>query len=218
VCGVFEALRTRPRNIPCFPDSQGLHPSAVDRHRNPPIEQAPYHRTLRLAPGQTASLAVYARDHWFPTGLYLDAGGTYQFRASGEWLDSTIPCGPSGMRDGKFHLGETVHLVASIAGEAENLFKRLTGNQSADFWGTRRIESIPWFALTGALANDGPGNGPANPANDGSPHAHQYFLIGDGPVSLPVGKPGYLYAFANDAWAFYHNNHGCVTLECRRLA
>ena len=121
------------------------------------------------------------------------------------------------MRDGKFHLGETIHAVASVAGEVEDLFKRLTGNKSADFWGTRRIESIPWFALTGALANNGASGATMNPANDGSPHAHQYFLIGNGPVSVPVEKPGYLYAFANDAWAFYDNNHGFVTLECRRL-
>lgn len=217
VRGVFKALRTRPRNIPRFPDSSYLHSAAIARHNSPPITQAFYHKTVRLAPGEEAKVDVFAREHWCPTGLYLEAGTTYSFHAEGQWLDSSIPCGPSGMQDGKFHLGEVVHVVASMAGEAEALFKRLTGNQAADFWGTRRVESIPWFALTGALANDGT-DAATNPETDGSPREHQTFLIGENEEGLKVEKPGYLFAFANDAWAFYENNHGCLTLTVKRLA
>jgi uncharacterized protein (DUF2235 family) len=213
--GIFRVLRTRPRNIPCMPDPARMHPAAIARHNNPPIALAPYHPTRTLAAGQSATVPVYARDHWNATGLYLEAGKTYELTASGEWLDASIPCGPQGMRDGKFHPGELLLSASSFLGSIEGLYKRVTGNDRADFWGTRRIESMPWFALVGVIANDGTGT--SAQVNDGSPSPHQTFLIGAGPVPVTVTKPGYLYAFANDAWAFYGNNRGSLALTVRRV-
>lgn len=214
--GIFQVLRTRPRSVPHLDDPAWFHPAAVDRHRNPPITQAPYQPTSVLAPGGIASFPVYAGEHWNRTGLYLEQGATYEFAATGEWVDHTIPCGPKGMKDGKFHPAELMQAASSFLGRIEGLFKKVTGNDRADFWGTRRIESMPWFALVGVIANDGRG-GDHSPVNDGSPRPHEIFRIGEGPVSLTVGGPGYLYAFANDAWAFYGNNRGSVTVTVKRV-
>lgn len=213
--GIFRMLRTRPRNIPRMIDPAWLHPATIERHDNPPISQAPYHPTRTLAGSQTARVSVYARDHWNATGLYLEAGNTYELTGSGEWLDSSIPCGPNGMQDGKLHPGELLLAASSFLGGIESLYRRVTGNDRADFWGTRRIESMPWFALVGVIANDG--TGAPSPVNDGSPSPHETFLIGEGPVRVAVEKPGYLYAFANDAWAFYGNNRGSLVLTVKRL-
>jgi uncharacterized protein (DUF2235 family) len=213
--GVFRVLRTCPRNIPCLPDPAWYHASAIERSNDPPIGQAPYHPCRMLTASESATLPVYAVQHWNSTGLYLEAGATYQITATGEWLDANIPSGPAGMDDGKFHIGEAVHMAASFLGSVENIFKKVSGNDRADFWGTRRIESMPWFALVGVIANGGV-DGPGAPGVDGSPHPHQTFLIGEGPVALKVQRPGYLYAFANDAWAFYGNNRGSVSLTVKR--
>ena len=218
--GVFKALRTRPRNLPNLdhdhaPEKSPFHASSIERHRNPPITQAPYHSTRKLAVNDEASLPVYAGQHWNRTGIYLEAGATYQFTASGQWLDRSVACGPGGTRDGKFQLGELVHIAGGFFGKVEGLFGKISGNKSADFAGTRRIETEPWFSLIGVIANDGE-QGDANPSPDGSPSPHQYFFIGEGPVDLNVTKPGYLCAFANDAWHFYDNNRGSVTLTVKR--
>ena len=44
----------------------------------------------------------------------------------------------------------------------------------------------------------------------------EFFEIGDGCDHKPR-KSGYLYCFANDAWGFYGNNKGSVTLRIERL-
>jgi hypothetical protein len=220
--GVFRTLRTRPRNLPNLDREQPsenspFHASSIERHRNPPITQAPYHPTRKLGVNEEASLPVYAGQRWNRTGIYLEAGATYQLTAAGEWLDRTIASGPEGTNDGKFQLGEVVHIAGSLFGQAEKLFGKVTGNHTADFAGTRRIESEPWFSLIGVVANDGEKNG-ANPSPDGSPSPHQCFRIGKGPIKLNVTKPGYLCAFANDAWHFYDNNRGSVALTVKRTA
>ena len=217
VTGAFRAMRTRPRNIPCFSELAWFHPSALERHNHPPISQAPYHATSTLAIGQSVSYPVYAGEHWNRSlqGLYLEKDGQYEFTAQGEWIDASIPSGPKGCNDGKFHPGEVAQLLGTFLGKVEGVYRGITGNDQADFWMTRRIESMPWFSLVGVIANDGP-TGAQAAFDDGSPRPHQAFLIGDGPVRIVVKKPGYLYAFANDAWALYGNNHGSVTLrvEC----
>lgn len=216
VRGVFKALRTRPRNVPCLLDKTSFHPSAIDRHKVPPITQTPYHVTNTLASGQEAYFPVYAFEHWNRTGLYLEKGGVYEFTAKGEWVDGSITCGPNGSQDGKFQPAEVAHVLSSFLGKIEGVFKKITGNEQADFWGTRRVESMPWFSLVGVIANDGQSGDKAT-VNDGSPTPHETFLIGTGPVRITVQNPGYLYAFTNDAWAFYNNNRGSVTVKVKRL-
>jgi uncharacterized protein (DUF2235 family) len=217
VKGVFKALRTRPRNLPDLAAGAGFHPSAVERHRTPPITQAPYHATRKLAPGEQVAVPVYAREHWNATGIYLQPGATYELSAEGEWLDRTVPYGPAGPKDGKFELRELVHLSGTLLGKLEEVFQTVSGNRNADFVTTRRVESQPWFSLVGVIANDGL-DGQAASA-DGSPSPHQQLPIGAGPYTLAsVKKGGYLYAFANDAWHFYDNNRGHVILTVKRTA
>jgi hypothetical protein len=212
--GVFKCLRTRPRNIPCPDDGAAcFHPTVSQRRGNPPITQAPYLPSRKLKAGEQIKMSIYADQHWNRTGIFLEAGASYTFSAEGEWMDRTIKCGPGGTNDGKFQLGEIVQMSGSFFGKIEGLFGKLTGNKSADFVATKRIESAPWFCLMGAIANDG---GAANPQPDGSPSPHEYLEIGSGPFNATVQRPGCLFAFANDAWYFYNNNHGSVSLTVER--
>ena len=53
--------------------------------------------------------------------------------------------------------------------------------------------------------------------DNGAQRPYQPFIIGE-QCQQPVSQPGgYLYAFANDAWSFYDNNRGSVTLFITRL-
>jgi len=212
--GAFKLLRTQPRSAPLVAAQNVpglLHASALARQAAPPIAQAPYRPSITLKPGEERV------QPWNETGIYLEAGARYVFTASGEWLDRDIKCGPAGPKAGTFQSGELVQAAGSLLGEVEELYKKLTKNEEADFRGTRREEKMPWFALVGVIANGG------NPTNDGSPAPHETFLIGDGceyPAATVGGiqKPGYLYGYANDAWHFYDNNRGSVTLTVKRLA
>lgn len=217
--GVFKLLRTRPRSVPNLdgPPAAGmLHESVLDRHRKPPITHAPYRRTVTLGPGEKRSVAIYAVQPWNETGIYLEQGARYRFEARGQWLDRDIRLGPEGDVGFDFHASELAHLAGTLLGQTENLFKKLTHNQSADFAGTKRNEDMPWFALVGVIANGG------NPVANQGTAAHETFMIGKGcdfpgQPGATVTKPGYLYCYANDAWHFYDNNHGSVELTIERL-
>ena len=210
--GVWKHLRTLPRAVPLLARSNvGTHlaPQVWERHRLPPLMQAPYWPTRVLRPGQSASVPVYAREHWNASGLYLEAGVSYDFAASGEWLDSNIACGPAGNEDGKFNIGEVAYLFGNAIGEAEGIYQRLTGKQGSDWWGSRRREDAAWFALIGMLANQ------PNMDASGTAIEGQTFVIGER-VQVTPERSGYLYCYANDAWKFYGNNRGHVTLTVSR--
>ena len=55
-----------------------------------------------------------------------------------------------------------------------------------------------------------------NVDDDGAQQPYQPFIIGK-KCEQRVQRGGYLYAFANDAWSFYDNNRGSVTLTITRL-
>ncbi len=211
--GIWKRLPSTPRPVPEFEAGKvQFHRSALDRKAAPPIFQAPYWKTRLLsAAGSTQAVDIFARDPWNPTGLWLEKGVRYRFAADGEWVDKSIVCGPAGCNDGRFQLGEVVHAIGSLIGGAEELFSRLTGNDDADFMGSRREEDMPWFALAGAIANGG------NPSHDGTPAPHETFLIGSGTDHIPE-RSGYLYAYANDAWGFYDNNRGHIRLMIERVS
>ncbi|MFA7330449.1 MAG: DUF2235 domain-containing protein [Candidatus Delongbacteria bacterium] len=211
--GLFKLLRTQPRSIPRLdaPGGADLHESARRRLAEPPIFQAPYRRTVALAPGENHRQEVYARERWNETGLWLEAGVAYEFRATGEWTDRKVACGPGGTKDGKFDKGELLHAAAGLWGRFEQLVKKAAKNEEADFWGTRRAEDLPWMALVGVVANGG------NPSSDGTPAPHESFLIGESVRHVP-GESGYLFCYANDAWNFYQNNRGSVRLTVTRGA
>jgi hypothetical protein len=212
--GVFKDLKTRPRNVPFFSDENpSLHQSALDRHRNPPLTQRDYWQGQALKKEQSIGVEVFAHEFWNFTGFYLQAGVTYEFHATGEWLDGHINCGPKGTRDGKFHFGKIPQALSSLLGKFELLYSKMTGNYQADFWLTKREESIGWFVLTGMVANDYLPDATPKHKNDFLPH--EVFYIGERQVFTPKAS-GYLYAFANDAWQAYGNNRGSVKLTVSR--
>lgn len=204
--GLFAMLPTQPRSTPSLKDVRQYHSSALERHRDPPIHQCPYRRP-HLSEYED-KLEIYARQQWNATGMWLEAGVEYKFEASGEWLDSSIACGPAGTIDGKFELGELAHIGGSILGDIEAGFRKLVGNKEAQFRFTRRHDDMPWFCLVGSIAN---GTGQIQSVNQ----AHETFEIGNGCTYTPE-KSGYLYAYANDAWNCYANNKGYVSLKVSR--
>ena len=208
--GAMKALISAPRTLPNLDDASApVHESVVQRRKKGPIGQGPYMPT-RAFKGQAIDIDIYAKHPWHWTGIYLEAGKRYVFAAEGEWMDASISASPKGTEDGKFHKGEIVHLAGKLVGLFERGFKKLFGNEQADFFGSKRIEHADWFCLMGAIANGG------NPSLDGTPDPLRQFEIGE-QAEIEVSKSGYLYCFANDAWGFYGNNRGYVTLTVTEL-
>lgn len=208
--GIFKALKTRPRSVPTFAaPASPFHPSAANRHKTSPIAQGAYWPTdILKVDDPPVTIDIFAREHWNPTGLYLEAG-TYEFTASGQWIDGDIKSGPDGRPDA-FHLGEVVRMAGSGLGYVETLYQSLTNNRQADFWWTKREEKCRWFSLIGVIANGAP------PSKD-NPNGDRVFEIGNGcTVDIKPGEAGYLYCFANDAWQAYSNNKGSVALTVTR--
>jgi hypothetical protein len=206
--GIFRHLRAEPRSIPAVVEGnvgEKLHGSSLTRQATPPIEEGAYHPTRFLKKGESLTLRVYAMEPWNDTGIYLEAGKRYRFEAEGQWMDRDVKCGPDGTGDGKFHAWEIAHMAGTLWGKIEELYKKVTKNEQADFVGSKRVEKYPWFCLVGAIANGG------NPKKDGTPAPHETFRIGSGCTRTPK-KSGYLYPFANDAWNFYADNRGSVRL------
>lgn len=210
--GVMKMLRTAPRSIPNVASSclkTGLSTFARERIATPPIDQGQYLKTKEFQ-NDVVIVDIYAIHRWYWTGIYLEPGYVYNATATGEWVDSSIPCPPSGTSDGRFYIGEMIHLAGNLAAKGEALWKKLTNNERADFFGTKRVEHADWFELIGAVANGG------NPEVDGT-HSQLETIILGAKKSFEVTKGGYFYCFANDAWAFYQNNRGYVTLEIKRV-
>jgi len=217
--GIFAKLRSRPRNLPALVpgNAEAFHPSALERQEISPLSSPAYHPTVLLAAGESREVDVFASQQWNATGIYLEAGARYRFSATGEWQDAGDSCDWHGTEGGKFSVGDLARAASSFFGSFEERFKKLTGNESTDFTMTRRVESIPWFAMVGAVANDGTDGDPAV-KGDGSPHAHQYVALADhGTEPLAVGKSGYLFAFPNDVWSLYGNNRGSIRLTVTRV-
>jgi hypothetical protein len=207
--GLFKHLPTQPRSAPLLHEegSARLHSSLVERRKTPPIAQAPYGESRSLKAGESATVPIFAINPWNPTGLYLEAGVTYSFKAEGQWLDRKTPSGPGGMEDGKFEPSDVVLALSDMLGQAESLFKRITGNKATDFWGTKRHEELNWFQLVGAIANGA--------SEDEEMGPDEVIPIGEGCEYKPK-RSGYLFAYANDAWNFYSNNRGSVQLTVTR--
>jgi len=206
VRGAFAVLPTQPRSAPLMREGADYHASALQRQRTPPIQQAPYRAVRVLAPPAALTLEIFANQPWNETGLWLQADVPYTFSASGEWMDSSIKCGPGGTSDGNFQPAELAHIAGSALGQVEEWFKKLSGNQAADFRFTKRHEGMPWFGLVGAVANGG------GVDSKGHLEPHESFLIGTGCTYTPR-KSGYFFAYANDAWNCYGNNRGRVRLD-----
>ncbi|OUS29104.1 hypothetical protein A9Q98_06450 [Thalassotalea sp. 42_200_T64] len=231
--GAFAKLRSRPRNIPALikQNSPYFHESAYVRQRLSPIEHEPYHVTQILAQGESITIEVYAKIRWNCANIYLEQGDEYAFSASGEWQDGKESCNWLGTEQNKQRTSsDLIRATSSFLGKFESLYKRLSQNESSDFFGTKRVESKPWFAMIGAIANDS-GKGHQDVKykhdkdyqrvvkNDGSAIPHQYLQLTEftNNVPLRIIYPGYLYCFANDAWSFYDNNKGYIELTITRI-
>ncbi|MGZ4665991.1 MAG: DUF2235 domain-containing protein [Frankiaceae bacterium] len=203
----------RPRAVPIV-DSKAsrneLDKSVYERQEKVPITSGPYRPTRVLMPRESAEVEVLAAEPWNDTGLYLHAGD-YTFTAVGEWLDHDIWSGPDGSASA--HVLNGGALVRTLVGGAvsatANLYRRATGQKEASFPMERRIKDLPWMSLVGIVAND------AVVVN--GEKAHERIAICDRQTHSVV-KDGYFYAFANDAWGFYSNNHGSVRLTVTRVS
>ena len=208
--GLFGLLPSTPRNIPkLIKSNSSVHASVSERKSMPSIRQGPYRQHVSLRKNESRTLSIYADQPWNTTNLYLEQGETYLFEASGEWLDASISCGPGGTNDGQFKVGELVHIAGTVLGKFEKLLKKLGNNADANVNGTRRYEDFPWFSLLGTISDGG------SVTKDKTFTAHTTYLIGE-QATLKVKRAGYLYCFANDAWNFYGNNKGSMTLTVTR--
>jgi hypothetical protein len=196
--------RTTPRVQADKPDPN-VHASAYERQGAESMPGGPYRPTRTLAPGDSATVDVAATDGWAATGLWLEPG-SYTFAASGSWGSAGTPVGPAGGTRPRT-LG---NLIGSAFGSVEGLLRAAVKNDSPSVIGGRREHDLPWMSLAGYVANEQrdksgrvlPGRG------------HERIPIGAG-TTQRINRPGYLYAFANDAWAYYWNNHGAVRLTVR---
>jgi hypothetical protein len=101
-------------------------------------------------------------------------------------------------------------MAGSLVGWMQAGFHHLSGNNAASFIGAPRVPDTPWMALIGVVAAP-------DLDKNGAQRAYQPFLIGKTREQHVVERSGYFYAYANDAWGFYDNNKGSVTLKITRL-
>jgi hypothetical protein len=208
--GVYLHLTPTPRAVPLIDEKRCagvVHSSVFARRSCPPITVGEYRPSRMLAVGESVSCEVFAGEMWNASGLYLEEGH-YSFQAHGEWLDRGIAVGPDGTRDGRFQPAEVFHLMGSIAGWGQERFRQLSGNEAATFFGTPRADA-PWMALIAVVAA-------AELDANGAQKPYRPLVIGQA-SKQQVDQPGYLYAYANDAWDLYANNKGSVTMTVTRL-
>ncbi|WP_115719334.1 DUF2235 domain-containing protein [Gallaecimonas mangrovi] len=217
--GIFAKLRSRPRNVAGMvtENKTAFHDSAIERQLASPITYPPYWKTRMLKAGESVTVDVFADQRWNNLGLYVGEGQQFTFSAEGEWVDGKDSCPWTGTEDSKLTLGDMARAASSFFGKFESVFKKLSHNDSADLAYTKRIESLPWFCMVGAIANDGDAAFAMH--NDGSPSPHQTMALPDFQnTPLTVQKPGYFYCFANDVWSLYGNNKGSIRLTVHCLA
>jgi hypothetical protein len=209
--GVYLHLGPTPRAVPLIDEQRSaeiVHPSVFARQACPPITVGEYRTSSVLQVGEAATCEIYASRTWNATRFYLEKG-RYSFQADGQWLDRGVPVGPGGTHDGRFHPSEVFHLVGSTTGWLQERFRQLSGNDAATFFGAPRATDAPWMALIGVVAA-------TEVDDDGAQQPYRSFMIGQA-CEQQVEQPGYFYAYANDAWGFYDNNKGSVTLTVTRL-
>lgn len=218
--GAFAKLRSRPRNIPAMIEANKdqFHASAWQRKQVSPIAYPAYHPTEILKTDGEIHVDIFANTRWNATNVYLEAGKSYLFSATGTWQDSKDICDWRGTEDGHLSVGDIVRGGASLWGISETLFKKISKNDSTDFLLTKRVEEKKWFVMIGAIANDsGPGPNAEAVGKDGSPAPHQYVdLTRHEQTPLKLTESGYLYCFPNDVWSLYDNNRGSIrlTIKC----
>ncbi|MEJ2862113.1 hypothetical protein [Actinomycetospora flava] len=92
----------------------------------------------------------------------------------------------------------------------ESGLRLVSDNPDAELVGARREAGAPLMALVGFVADEDTDGAGAVVAED------EKFVVGDA-LERTTRRAGYLWAYGNDAWGAYGNNHGHVTLTVRRL-
>ena len=93
----------------------------------------------------------------------------------------------------------------------------MLNNNEAELIGTRRENNLSWMSLVGQVANETtiPIQGAQPPAPTTQVEADETIPLGAA-SDVTVHRPGYLYAYPNDALGFYGNNAGAVSLTLTR--
>jgi hypothetical protein len=200
--GIYRYISPTPRPAPAIIEKScdsEVAESTLERHNNPPLTVGEYWRTHILKPG----------NH---TGLYL-LPGQYRFEATGEWLNGSTPTGPTGIPQISFHSSGLFQLAGSFTGWWEEHFRHWSHNQAATFFGAPRLAAARWMSLLGTVATQ---RFDEHEHERGALKPYEPFTIG-ARTEQPIDHPGYLYAYANDAWGLYANNRGSVRLTITRL-
>ena len=209
--GLYALLAPTPRAAPYLsadrPDPDRIDAAALHRQRNFPITTGPYRSGCALEYGDSATATVWAVHPWNWTGIYLDKGD-YELVATGEWLDGTTAYSPAGAQEG-IHLPNLMHRLGDAVGAMQHLLRPASRDQALTLLGALRLPGKPWMSLIACVA--------ATRLDDnGGQLPYEQIVVGDGPTRFLVRAPGYLYAYANDAWGLYGNNRGSVTLTVSR--
>ena len=212
---VEAAFQPRPRATPLVdPDRPQLNlvdASAYERQEATRNDERPYRPSRTLQPGEAADAVVEATEGWSSTGLYLEHG-RYRFVAAGRWGTWFGHSGPEGVTPWP--------VVGDAFGEVVNLVERglrvVLANPEAELAGARREATQPLMVLVGLVANEVTDARGRVADRNGKPQVDEKLIIGAG-CEAEVERPGYLWAYANDAWGTYGNNSGRVTLTVSRL-
>jgi hypothetical protein len=204
----FKKRPTIPRNVPNLATTgPDLVSASVGERRK---KLSAYWPTTTLAVGDSSDwISIPAEEHWARTGIYLELGGTYQFTAEGEWMDADLEATPAGNKKG-FKWGKVVQKAADVWGGFLKIIRRLPDAEKGKSQQVRRCESAPWFSLIGVVAN-----GDEIEKFKQEAVLYEKFEIGRS-AQKSITRSGYLFCYANDAWAHYKNNSGAIKLKVRR--
>jgi hypothetical protein len=212
---VEAAFQPRPRATPLVDPGRQLSnkvdATAYERQKATRNNEQPYRPSRTLEPGEAADTVVEATEGWHATHLYLERG-RYRFTAAGRWSTPFGRSGPEGVTPWP--------IVGDAFGGVVNLVERglrvVLANPEAELIGARREATQPLMALVGLVANEVTDARGKIADRNGKPQVDQKLIIGAG-CEADVERPGYLWAYANDAWGTYGNNSGRVTLTVSRL-
>ena len=205
--GIMRFLLPHPRSVPNLADESAVHDSVRQR------QNAGLHPTYRPECGvctNGVSLTISADEAWNWTGVYVQAGEQYQIRCAEEWVDAPLEVASNGIRLPQMRLRILLQLGGSLIDHLEWAVKRIINKQRADLFLSRRIPKEPWFCVMAAIA-DAP-----NPSHDGTPPHHRVLRVGKS-LSWTAATSGYLYLFANDAWAHYGHNSGTLEVTVQQM-
>jgi uncharacterized protein (DUF2235 family) len=208
------AFQPRPRATPLVDPDRRLpdliDDSAYERQKATRNDEKPYRPSRTLQPGEAADVVVEATEGWNATGLYLERG-RYRFTAAGQWRTPFGRSGPQGATPWPV-VGDAFGGVVNLV---ERGLRRVLANPEAELAGARREATQPLMVLVGLVANEVTDARGRVAEREGTPQVHQKLIIGAG-CDADVERPGYLWAYANDAWGTYDNNSGRVTLTVTR--